>query len=134
STPAGQHLPVMLDEGLATLSPEPGQVAVDGTVGYGGHAAAILTRLGPQGRLIGIDLDGANLPHAQERLGATGLAFRLHHANFAGIAQVVAAEGVPGVDLLVADLGMSSLQLDDPGRGFSYVRDGPLDMRMDQSR
>ena len=134
STPAGQHRPVLLEEVLAALGPRPGEVAVDCTVGWGGHAAELLQRVGPSGRLIGTDLDGENLPHAQERLAALGLPFALHHANFAGLPAVLAAEGVAAADVILADLGMSSMQVDDAGRGFSYVRDGPLDMRMDRSR
>src|SRR5213078_5339225 len=72
--------------------------------------------------------------HARERLQTVGYPFSLHHANFAGLPAVLAVEGIPAVDLLIADLGMSSMQVDDVDRGFSYVRDGPLDMRMDRSR
>ncbi len=134
STPAGQHRPVLPDEVLAALAPQPGEVVVDCTVGWGGHAEELLRRVGPTGRLIGIDLDGENLPHARERLAGLGLPFALHHGNFAGLPAVLAAEGVAAADMILADLGMSSMQVDDPGRGFSYVRDGPLDMRMDRAR
>src|SRR5205085_10616804 len=74
------------------------------------------------------------LPRARERLAAAGAPFALHHANFAGLPAALAAEGVPRADAVLADLGMSSMQVDDPGRGFSYARDGPLDMRMDRTR
>jgi 16S rRNA (cytosine1402-N4)-methyltransferase len=94
----------------------------------------LLRRIGPSGKLIGLDFDAENLPQARERLEATGLPFALHHANFAGLAAVLAAEGIEAVDGVVADLGMSSMQVDDASRGFSYSRDGPLDMRMDRSR
>jgi 16S rRNA (cytosine1402-N4)-methyltransferase len=134
STPAGQHRPVLLAEVLEALDPQPGMVAVDCTVGRAGHAAEMLKRIGPQGRLIGLDLDADNLVHAKERLEEIGHPFTLHHANLAGLAQILSVEGIAGVDGLLADLGMSSMQVDDPERGFSYVRDGPLDMRMDQSR
>jgi 16S rRNA (cytosine1402-N4)-methyltransferase len=134
STPPGQHRPVLLEEVLAVLAPQPGDVAVDATVGWAGHAAELLRRVGPGGRLIGIDLDGENLPHARERLTAVGLPFALHHGNFAGLPVVLAAEGVAAADVILADLGMSSMQVDDPRRGFSYVRDGPLDMRMNRAR
>jgi 16S rRNA (cytosine1402-N4)-methyltransferase len=133
STPPGDHRPVMLDEVLAALDPKPGELAVDCTVGGAGHAVELLKRVGPTGRLIGFDLDADNLPPARERLSAVGAPFELRHGNFAGLAAVLAAEGVRA-DVLVADLGMSSMQVDDPGRGFSFVRDGPLDMRMDRSR
>ena len=134
STPPGEHRPVLLDEVLAALAPAPGGVFVDCTVGWAGHAVELLRRVGPTGRVIGLDLDPDNLPRARERLEAAGFPFGLHHSNFAGLPAVLAAEGVPAVDGVLADLGMSSMQVDDPGRGFSYARDGPLDMRMDRSR
>jgi 16S rRNA (cytosine1402-N4)-methyltransferase len=134
STPSGEHRPVLLDEVLAVLSPQPGQVVVDCTVGWAGHAAKLLGRIGPTGRLLGLDLDPLNLARARERLDAVGYPFTLYHGNFAGLPAVLAGAGVPAVDALLADLGMSSMQVDDPGRGFSYRRDGPLDMRMDPSR
>jgi 16S rRNA (cytosine1402-N4)-methyltransferase len=125
---------VLLDEVLAALDVRPGEVAVDCTAGWGGHAAELLRRVGPQGRLVGLDLDADNLPRARERLAAVGVPFSLHHSNFAALPGVLAAEGLGPVDAVLADLGMSSLQVDDPGRGFSYARDGPLDMRMDRTR
>jgi 16S rRNA (cytosine1402-N4)-methyltransferase len=134
STPPGEHRPVLLDEVLQALDPQPGQVIVDATIGWAGHAVELLRRVGPTGKLVGIDLDPDNLPRARERLEAVGLPFALHHGNFAGLAAILAAVGFDVVDGLVADVGMSSMQLDDPGRGFSYVRDGPLDMRMDRTR
>jgi 16S rRNA (cytosine1402-N4)-methyltransferase len=134
STPAGEHRPVLLDEILELLDPQPGQVVVDCTLGWAGHALELLKRIGPTGKLIGIDMDADNLPRARERLEAVGHPFALHHGNFAGLAAILASEGLASCDRLVADLGMSSLQLDDPERGFSYVREGPLDMRMDRSR
>ncbi len=134
STPAGQHRPVMLDEVLAILDPQPGSSGVDCTVGWAGHSVELLRRLGPTGRLIALDFDPENLPRARERLTALGYPFSLHHGNFAGLPAVLAGEGLDAVDWLVADLGMSSMQVDDAERGFSYVRDGPLDMRMDRSR
>jgi 16S rRNA (cytosine1402-N4)-methyltransferase len=134
STPAGEHLPVLLDEVLAVLAPQPGEVVVDGTVGWAGHATELLKRVGPDGLLIGLDLDAENLPQAEARLREVGPPFRLRHGNFAGLSHALASEGVEGTDALLVDLGMSSMQVDDPDRGFSYRRDGPLDMRMDRSR
>jgi len=134
STPAGQHRPVLLDEVLAVLQPQPGQVVVDCTVGWAGHALELLRRVGPGGTLVGFDLDAGNLATAQERLQPVGVPFYLHHGNFAGLATVLAERGLDGADAVVADLGMSSMQVDDPERGFSYARDGTLDMRMDRSR
>jgi 16S rRNA (cytosine1402-N4)-methyltransferase len=119
---------------LNVLNPQPGQVVVDCTVGWAGHAVELLRRIGPEGRLIGLDLDGENLPRARERLTAIGYPFTLHQGNFAGLPAHLAAEGLEAVDVILADLGMSSVQVDDPERGFSYVRDGPLDLRMDRTR
>jgi len=134
STPAGEHRPVLLDAVLAALDPRPGQVAVDCTVGWAGHGVEILRRLGPTGLLIGFDWDADNLPKARERLEAVGFPFQLHHANFAALPTILQEQGRERVDMILADLGMSSMQVDDPERGFSYRRDGPLDMRMDRSR
>jgi 16S rRNA (cytosine1402-N4)-methyltransferase len=119
---------------LSALAPQPGDIAVDCTVGWAGHAVELLQRVGPQGRLIGIDFDADNLPIARERLEAVGFPFSLVQGNFAGLPAILAAERISQVDRVLADLGMSSMQVDDPERGFSYVRDGPLDMRMDRSR
>jgi len=134
SSPVGEHRSVLLDEVLAALAPAAAAVVVDATVGWAGHAVELLRRVGPTGRLIGTDLDPDNLPKARARLETLGFPFALHHGNFAGLPAVLAAEGVAKVDGLLADLGMSSMQVDDPERGFSYVRDGPLDMRMDRTR
>jgi 16S rRNA (cytosine1402-N4)-methyltransferase len=133
STPEGEHLPVMLAEVLAVLNPQPGEVAVDCTLGFGGHAVELLRRVGSAGQLIGIDLDAANLEPARQRLTEIGNSFSLHHGNFAGLAGILAAEGTLA-DVILADLGMSSTQVDDAERGFAFMRDGPLDMRMDPSR
>jgi 16S rRNA (cytosine1402-N4)-methyltransferase len=134
STPVGEHRPVLLEGVLALLNPQPGQVVVDCTVGWAGHAVELLRQIGTKGRLIGLDLDGENLPRARERLTAVGYPFALYHRNFAGLPAVLAAEGLEAVDVILADLGMSSMQVDEPERGFSYVRDGPLDLRMDRTR
>lgn len=134
STPPGGHLPVLLNEVLDVLKPQPGEAAVDCTLGAAGHARALLERLGPAGLLLGFDLDPANVAQAEARLSETGFPHRAFHGNFAGVAAKVAEAGRDGVDLLLADLGMSSMQVDDPARGFSYVREGPLDMRMDPTR
>lgn len=130
STPAGQHRPVLLAEILRLFDLKPGAVVVDSTVGFGGHSAELLKAVGPAGTLIGLDLDRANLDRARERLDPIGNPYQLHHLNFAGLAQVCPAP----VDAILADLGFSSMQVDDPARGLSYRRDGPLDMRLDQSR
>jgi 16S rRNA (cytosine1402-N4)-methyltransferase len=124
----------MLQELLDVLDVQPGAVVVDCTVGWGGHAVELLRRAGPGGRLVGLDLDAENLPRARERLSETGCPFHLHHSNFAALPAILASEGITSVQAVLADLGMSSMQVDDAERGFSYIREGPLDMRMDRSR
>ena len=116
------------------LAPQPGEVVLDAPLGLAGHAATLLQHVGAEGRLLGLDLDAANLDRARETLTAVGFPFSVHHANFAAAEHVVGEAGLDGVDLLVADLGVASTQIDDPERGFPYVRPGPLDMRMDRSR
>jgi 16S rRNA (cytosine1402-N4)-methyltransferase len=122
----------MLDEVLAWLDPKPGGTYVDATVGAGGHAEAILERIGPTGRLIGIDRDADALAIAEQRL-ARCAAVSLRHANYTAIRAVV-ADAAGAVDGIVMDLGASSLQLEAPERGFSFSRPGPLDMRMDRTQ
>jgi 16S rRNA (cytosine1402-N4)-methyltransferase len=134
STPPGQHRPVLLDEILAALEPQPGEVVVDCTLGWAGHAVELLRRVRPDGLLVGLDLDAENFPQARQQLEAVGGRFALQHGNFAALPSVLAAHQLRAVDAVVADLGMSSMQVDDPQRGFSYARGGPLDMRMDRSR
>jgi len=136
-TPAGTHRPIMLEEVLDCLRPRAGDVAVDCTLGGGGHARAVLQRVQPGGRLIGLDVDPLELPRAEARLRAEGFGpetFVARHGNFAGLPQVLAAEGLATVDLILADLGVSSMQLDNPDRGFSQRGPGPLDMRMNPTR
>ena len=136
-TPAGTHRPIMVAEIMAVLAPQPGEVAVDGTLGYGGHAQEILARLQPGGRLVGLDADPLELPKTEARLRALGFGpdtFTAHRSNFAGLPQVLAQAGLPGADIILADLGVSSMQIDDPARGFSVKLEGPLDMRMNPRR
>jgi 16S rRNA (cytosine1402-N4)-methyltransferase len=136
-TPAGMHRPIMVAEVLRVLAPEAGDIAVDCTLGFGGHARAILERILPGGRLIGLDVDPMELPRSESRLRAAGFgvgAFVAHRSNFAGLPQVLAKEDVAGADLVLADLGVSSMQLDNPERGFTYKESGPLDMRMNPLR
>jgi 16S rRNA (cytosine1402-N4)-methyltransferase len=134
STPHGEHRPVLLAEIVQLFALKPGMTVVDCTVGWAGHSAEMLSRIGPDGLLIGFDMDAENLPKARERLDAVGQPFQLHHSNFAGLQHIMAEHGVTEVDALLADLGMSSMQVDDAERGFSYSRDGSLDMRMDRTR
>ena len=136
-TPAGTHRPIMVEEVLRCLRPAAGEVAVDCTLGGGGHARAILERVQPGGRLIGIDADPIELPRTEARLRALGFGpemFSAHLGNFAGLQRILAAEGVERADIILTDLGVSSMQLDNPDRGFSHKADGPLDMRMNPTR
>jgi 16S rRNA (cytosine1402-N4)-methyltransferase len=136
-TPAGAHRPIMVAEVLEALSPKPGDIAVDATLGYGGHARELLTRITPGGRLIGFDVDALELPKTEARLREAGFGedvFTTVHSNFAGIQKVLAGLNIDGVDLILADLGVSSMQFDRPERGFSFKHEGPLDMRLNQNR
>jgi len=136
-TPAGSHVPVLVRELLEVLAPKPGEIAVDATLGWGGHAEAILPKLLPGGRLIGLDVDAVELPRTEARLRKKGFGedvLLVRRSNFAGLRKVLEKEGLESVDLVLADLGVSSMQLDDPSRGFSYKRDGPLDLRMNTAR
>jgi 16S rRNA (cytosine1402-N4)-methyltransferase len=206
-TPAGTHRPVAVREIMEILTPRPGETAVDCTLGYGGHAAEILQRILPGGRLIGLDVDPLELPKTEARLRGPGItaielgeaananllplparheweegrvegnsrkggpplpgplrprreerekldrpgvvsssnamavgpgippeALTVCRSNFAGLPRVLAAHGISGVDLVLADLGCSSMQLDNPARGFSFKLDGPLDLRMNPTK
>lgn len=128
------HKSVLLAETLEALEPQAGRVYVDATLGAGGHAEAILERSGPDGRLIGVDRDANALEAAGERLARFGDRVTLVHAAFGELSEVLARVGVSRVHGLVADLGVSSPQLDQAERGFSFRAAGPLDMRMDPSR
>lgn len=126
-----EHVPVMRTEVVQALAPERGGVFVDCTVGLGGHAAAVLEA--GAGRLIGIDRDREALAVARERLARWSERVELVQANYREIDRVLDERGIGGADGILVDLGVSSLQLDGEGRGFSFQRDEPLDMRMDQS-
>ena len=123
-----RHLPVLVDEVVAALQPRPAGVYVDATVGLGGHAAALLERE-PGARLIGFDVDAEALAAASDRLNSFGERAVLIHASYAELPERVRALGVAAVDGVLFDLGVSSLQLDSPRRGFSFRFDSPLDMR-----
>jgi 16S rRNA (cytosine1402-N4)-methyltransferase len=129
------HIPVMLSEVLAALDPKPGETVLDCTAGLGGHAAALSERIGPSGRIVLCDLDPANLARAESRLrdlSSSGKGARevvAIHANFAESPRRLAELGI-AADGVLADLGFASTQVDDPERGFSFMKDGPLDMRM----
>ena len=127
------HRPVMRTEAVRFLAPDRGGIYVDGTVGLGGHAAAILAA-GPEVRLIGIDRDPQALRYAAARLAQFGDRVRLVHGNYRDLAEILAGLGIEAIDGFLLDLGLSSLQLDAPERGFSFRADGPLDMRMDPTQ
>lgn len=136
-TPAGSHVPIMVGEILAALDPKPGELAVDCTLGHGGHAQEILQRIQPAGRLLGLDADPIELPRTESRLRAEGFGEDLlvvRKTNFAGIQAALASIGTNGADMILADLGVSSMQLDNPARGFSSKHAGPLDMRMNPAK
>ncbi len=136
-TPAGTHRPIMVAEIIEVLAPQPGNLAVDCTLGYGGHAQEILTKILPDGKLLGLDQDPIELPKTEARLRAQGFSdnvFSTHRSNFAGLPQILAAQEIAGADVILADLGVSSMQIDDPARGFSVKFSGPLDMRMNPQR
>jgi 16S rRNA (cytosine1402-N4)-methyltransferase len=124
------HVPVLLEETLELLAVRPGGLWVDGTLGLGGHAEAVLRRAAPDGRLVGLDRDAEALERARARLVPFGARVRLEHADYREIPACLGDERASGILL---DLGVSSLQLDDAERGFSFQREGPLDMRMDRS-
>ncbi len=129
------HCPVLAPEVVELLDPQPGMVCLDCTVGRGGHASLIAARLSPNGRYVGLDMDPANVAFASQRLasepGARGVMLDLVHANFRHATEVLDRLGIDRVDLLLADLGFSSNQMFNPGRGLSFLLDGPLDMRLD---
>ncbi len=125
------HQSVLLDAVLEYLAPRPGGVYVDGTLGSGGHAVALLARAGGAARLLGVDRDAAALERARVRLAPYGDRCCLVQGNFADMASLAAGQGLAAVDGIVLDLGVSSDQLAAAERGFSFQTDGPLDMRMD---
>ena len=131
--PRAPHTPVLLDEALRYLDVREGGVYIDCTAGAGGHSAAIAEAMGAEGRLLCIDQDGEALEFARARLAPFGRRVRFVRGNFRELDAIAAAEGFRAVDGILMDLGVSSMQLDAPGRGFAFAHEGPLDMRMDQS-
>ncbi|MCU0104955.1 16S rRNA (cytosine(1402)-N(4))-methyltransferase RsmH [Acholeplasma vituli] len=129
NTPAGMHRSIMIDEILEFLAIQPGEIGLDCTLGFGGHTKHMLTKLNHTGHLHATDLDPIELPKTEQRLldsGFTSNDFTLHNINFRDLDQIP----VDGFDFVLADLGVSSMQIDDPSRGFTYKFDGPLDLRM----
>ncbi len=125
------HTPVLYQQVLSALDPQPGCRIIDGTVGAGGHAEGILERSAPSGQLLGLDRDPVALPLAQQRLARFGTRFQLRQGSFADLRAHAAAVGWQAVDGVLLDLGLSSMQLADSQRGFSFRADGRLDMRFD---
>ncbi len=131
-TPAGSHRPICLDEILEILHPAPGETGLDATLGYGGHAAALWSRVQPGGRLVATDVDSLELPKTEARLRAEGHpegSLVVRHQNFSGLERLVPLTP-GGFDFVLADLGVSSMQIDNPERGFTYKAAGPLDLRL----
>lgn len=136
-TPAGMHRPIAVAEIMAILAPQPGEVGLDATLGYGGHAQELLARLSPGGQRMGhlwaLDVDPLELPRTTARLRGLGFeeqVLSLRQMNFAHAASLL-LEVPGGFDVVLADLGVSSMQIDNPARGFSFKADGPLDLRLD---
>ncbi len=133
STAPVEHIPVLLREALAWLAPRPGGRYVDGTLGGGGHAEAVLEASAPSGRLLGLDADPAAVARVRERLARFGERVELVQSNFREVAEVAARHGFVPADGVLFDLGLSSFQLGESARGFSFQGDQPLDMRLDPS-
>jgi len=127
------HIPVMVKESIEHLNLAAGMTIVDATAGTGGHSRCVLERITPGGKLIAIDRDAETLEIARDRLKDFGTACKFVHANFMDIDKVLGQMSIKNVDGILFDLGVSSVQLDDPERGFSFQSQGPLDMRMDRS-
>lgn len=123
----------MLHEVLDYLNLRPGQTIVDATIGTGGHSSYILERIGPTGRLIGIDRDAESLKVAKEKLQYPSVACEFVHANFMDIDNILKSRQIKSIDGILFDLGLSSFQMEDPHRGFSFQSEGPLDMRLDRN-
>jgi len=130
-TPAGSHIPVLTEEVVECLQPKSGEIVVDCTVGYGGHASEFIKHIGPSGKLIAMDVDSIELERTRSRLSKENVSVSFYRSNFAGIGKALKKENLDGCDIIFADLGVSSMQIDNPQRGMSYKNDGPLDMRMD---
>ncbi len=126
-----EHIPVLLAQVIAGLAPRPGAVCIDATLGGGGHAEALLQAAAPAGRLLGLDADPQALERARARLAAFADRVTLVQANFRDLGAVAAANGFATADAILLDLGVSSYQLAEASRGFSFLASGPLDMRMD---
>ena len=135
-TPAGMHRPICVAEILQVLRPKPGETGLDATLGHGGHTQELLPLVAPNGRMFALDVDPFELPRTEARLRKLGFddhALTVRRMNFSGI-QALLSEASGGFDFILADLGVSSMQIDNPARGFSFKLDGPLDLRLDPSQ
>lgn len=135
STPAGMHLPICVKEILAFLQIKPGQTGLDATLGYGGHAKEMLNCLDFKGHLFALDVDPIELPRTEARLAKLGYGpeiLTVRQMNFSAIDTLYQESGA--LDFVLADLGVSSMQIDNPERGFSYKKEGPLDLRLDPNK
>ncbi|MFO7539321.1 MAG: 16S rRNA (cytosine(1402)-N(4))-methyltransferase RsmH [Chloroflexota bacterium] len=128
------HIPVLLAEVVQLLQPQPGALFIDGTVGAGGHAAAVLEATAPNGRLLALDKDAEAVTFARQQLDAFADRVTLIQASYVEMGRLAPAHGFAAVDGILLDLGLSSRQLDDSRRGFSFMREGPLDMRFDTTQ
>lgn len=128
------HYPVLLGEVIDSLALEPGDTILDATVGGGGHSQEILKKIQPEGRLIALDRDPEAIERVRGRLGGGEAGVTYANRDFRYVEEVLGEAAPDGIDGAVFDLGMSSFQLDDPDRGFSFLKDGPLDMRFDKAR
>src|SRR3990172_8809768 len=128
------HTPVLLEEVLHFLNPQPGGRFIDATLGAGGHTRAILERTAPGGSVLAFDQDESAIERARETLESFGSRVTFVHANFREVASIASQHGFQDCDGVLADIGISSMMVDDPSRGFSFMREGPLDMRMDRSQ
>ncbi|QIF02669.1 16S rRNA (cytosine(1402)-N(4))-methyltransferase RsmH [Roseimicrobium sp. ORNL1] len=137
-TPAGQHVPIMVREIMEVLAPQPGGRAVDCTLGHGGHASELLKAVQPGGWLLALDQDPIEIVRTEARMRALGFpeeSLLVKRTNFAGLRKVLTEVGwTDGADVILADLGVSSMQIDNPARGFSFKEEGPLDMRMNPQK
>ena len=128
-TPAGTHRPICVNEILNILQPSSGQVGLDATLGFGGHSLALLNKIAPDGRLFALDVDPLEITRTEKRIRDLGFGekeFFVKQSNFAGMFKLMNEAG-GGFDFVLADLGISSMQLDNPERGFTFKREGPLE-------
>ena len=128
------HIPVLLDEVIQFLDPKPGGRFIDATLGAGGHTHAILERSAPDGKVLAIDQDESALSNAKATLESFGSRIVFEHSSFRAVRAIAEANGFASCDGVLADIGISSMMVDDPSRGFSFMREGPLDMRMDRNQ